>query len=156
MRAAPLPRALSVNTANAKGQQRALVHASLAAATVGRKGRHLTGTFCLTGDTMEGIIQCLVFLKAFSDYIFGHRGLSTLNGEEYEKLLRYSSSRNMNNSDVPSKRSGMQHPDMRTIMTFDDDILQIRLRRDYTLSLSLFLSIFSLNHEINLTLMNAN
>ncbi|XP_050298842.1 neurobeachin isoform X6 [Anthonomus grandis grandis] len=44
--------------------QRALVHASLA--TVGRRGRHLTGTFCLTGDTMEGIIQCLVFLKAFS------------------------------------------------------------------------------------------
>ncbi|XP_059223973.1 neurobeachin isoform X6 [Stomoxys calcitrans] len=66
MRAAPLPRALSVNTATTKGQQRALVHASLAAATVGRKGRHLTGTFCLTGDTMEGIIQCLVFLKAFS------------------------------------------------------------------------------------------
>nr|XP_031838844.1 neurobeachin isoform X13 [Nomia melanderi] len=33
---------------------------------IGRKGRHLTGTFCLTGDTMEGIIQCLVFLKAFS------------------------------------------------------------------------------------------
>lgn len=66
MRAAPLPRALSVNSGNTKGQQRALVHASLAAATVGRKGRHLTGTFCLTGDTMEGIIQCLVFLKAFS------------------------------------------------------------------------------------------
>ncbi|XP_076273573.1 A kinase anchor protein rugose isoform X3 [Rhynchophorus ferrugineus] len=44
--------------------RRALVHASLA--TVGRRGRHLTGTFCLTGDTMEGIIQCLVFLKAFS------------------------------------------------------------------------------------------
>lgn len=46
----------------------ALVHASLAAApTLGdKKGRHLTGTFCLTGDTMEGIIQCLVFLKAFS------------------------------------------------------------------------------------------
>ncbi|KAM7346344.1 A kinase anchor protein rugose isoform 13-T20 [Cochliomyia hominivorax] len=66
MRAAPLPRALNVNSANTKGQQRALVHASLAAATVGRKGRHLTGTFCLTGDTMEGIIQCLVFLKAFS------------------------------------------------------------------------------------------
>ncbi|XP_055840738.1 neurobeachin isoform X11 [Episyrphus balteatus] len=62
MRAAPLPRALP----GTKGQQRALVHASLAAATVGRKGRHLTGTFCLTGDTMEGIIQCLVFLKAFS------------------------------------------------------------------------------------------
>lgn len=45
--------------------RRALVHASLATA-VGRKGRHLSGTFCLTGDTMEGIIQCLVFLKAFS------------------------------------------------------------------------------------------
>lgn len=44
--------------------RRALVHASLA--TVGRRGRHLAGTFCLTGDTMEGIIQCLVFLKAFS------------------------------------------------------------------------------------------
>lgn len=37
---------------------------------IGRKGRHLTGTFCLTGDTMEGIIQCLVFLKAFSVRIF--------------------------------------------------------------------------------------
>lgn len=47
--------------------RRALVHASLATtATIGRRGRHLTGTFCLTGDTMEGIIQCLVFLKAFS------------------------------------------------------------------------------------------
>ncbi|XP_018560828.1 uncharacterized protein LOC108903213, partial [Anoplophora glabripennis] len=47
--------------------RRALVHASLATtAAVGRRGRHLTGTFCLTGDTMEGIIQCLVFLKAFS------------------------------------------------------------------------------------------
>ncbi|CAH2055984.1 unnamed protein product, partial [Iphiclides podalirius] len=46
----------------------ALVHASLAAAPLApdKKGRHLTGTFCLTGDTMEGIIQCLVFLKAFS------------------------------------------------------------------------------------------
>ncbi|XP_050056822.1 neurobeachin isoform X5 [Aphis gossypii] len=32
-----------------------------------RKGRrHLSATFCLAGDTMEGIIQCLVFLKAFS------------------------------------------------------------------------------------------
>lgn len=48
-----------------QGHRRALVHASLATA-VGRKGRHLSGTFCLTGDTMEGIIQCLVFLKAFS------------------------------------------------------------------------------------------
>lgn len=45
----------------------ALVHASLAAARpLDKRGRHLTGTFCLTGDTMEGIIQCLVFLKAFS------------------------------------------------------------------------------------------
>ncbi|XP_017102376.2 neurobeachin isoform X18 [Drosophila bipectinata] len=85
MRAAPLPRMLTTAAVSVGGaalqvggggaaagggaagaQQRALVHASLAAATVGRKGRHLTGTFCLTGDTMEGIIQCLVFLKAFS------------------------------------------------------------------------------------------
>ncbi|XP_072155979.1 neurobeachin isoform X4 [Bemisia tabaci] len=36
------------------------------ASIVARKGRHLTGTFCLTGDAMEAIIQCLVFLKAFS------------------------------------------------------------------------------------------
>jgi len=61
MRAAPLPPSLP----GSQGHRRALVHASLASA-VGRKGRHLTGTFCLTGDTMEGIIQCLVFLKAFS------------------------------------------------------------------------------------------
>ncbi|XP_055302305.1 neurobeachin isoform X8 [Sitodiplosis mosellana] len=63
IRANPLP----ANLPNGNGQnsRRALVHASLATA-VGRKGRHLTGTFCLTGDTMEGIIQCLVFLKAFS------------------------------------------------------------------------------------------
>lgn len=61
MRAAPLPPSLPLS----QGHRRALVHASLASA-VGRKGRHLTGTFCLTGDTMEGIIQCLVFLKAFS------------------------------------------------------------------------------------------
>ncbi|XP_076647044.1 uncharacterized protein LOC143355807 [Halictus rubicundus] len=45
--------------------QNAFVQANLCS-VVGRKGRHLTGTFCLTGDTMEGIIQCLVFLKAFS------------------------------------------------------------------------------------------
>ncbi|XP_044012945.1 neurobeachin isoform X7 [Aphidius gifuensis] len=45
--------------------QNACVQASLCS-VIGRKGRHLTGTFCLTGDTMEGIIQCLVFLKAFS------------------------------------------------------------------------------------------
>lgn len=61
MRAAPLPPSLPLS----QGHRRALVHASLASA-VGRKGRHMTGTFCLTGDTMEGIIQCLVFLKAFS------------------------------------------------------------------------------------------
>ncbi|XP_024224925.1 neurobeachin isoform X14 [Bombus impatiens] len=45
--------------------QNAFVQANLCS-VIGRKGRHLTGTFCLTGDTMEGIIQCLVFLKAFS------------------------------------------------------------------------------------------
>ncbi|XP_076231080.1 uncharacterized protein LOC143177155 [Calliopsis andreniformis] len=45
--------------------QNTLVQANLCS-VIGRKGRHLTGTFCLTGDTMEGIIQCLVFLKAFS------------------------------------------------------------------------------------------
>ena len=45
--------------------RRAMVQASLST-VFGRKGRHMSGTFCLTGDTMEGIIQCLVFLKAFS------------------------------------------------------------------------------------------
>lgn len=62
--AKPLPLALANGGSLPR---RALVHASLAtSAAVGRRGRHLTGTFCLTGDTMEGIIQCLVFLKAFS------------------------------------------------------------------------------------------
>ncbi|XP_044255551.1 neurobeachin isoform X9 [Tribolium madens] len=62
--AKPMPPALA---AGSSLPTRALVHASLAtSAAVGRRGRHLTGTFCLTGDTMEGIIQCLVFLKAFS------------------------------------------------------------------------------------------
>lgn len=61
MRVTPLQSSLS----SSQGARRALVHASLTSA-LGRKGRHLTGTFCLTGDTMEGIIQCLVFLKAFS------------------------------------------------------------------------------------------
>lgn len=71
MRTAPLPTSVVLANGAASGGpggnagRRALVHASLASA-VGRKGRHLTGTFCLTGDTMEGIIQCLVFLKAFS------------------------------------------------------------------------------------------
>ncbi|OXU24193.1 hypothetical protein TSAR_015136 [Trichomalopsis sarcophagae] len=51
----------------ASRSQNAFVQASLCS-VIGRKGRHLTGTFCLTGDTMEGIIQCLVFLKAFSLY----------------------------------------------------------------------------------------
>lgn len=63
IRATPLP--TNLPSVNGQNHRRALVHASLATA-VGRKGRHLTGTFCLTGDTMEGIIQCLVFLKAFS------------------------------------------------------------------------------------------
>ncbi|PZC80325.1 hypothetical protein B5X24_HaOG214842 [Helicoverpa armigera] len=66
MEGAPLPGVLgATRDARPRG---ALVHASLAAApAIGdKKGRHLTGTFCLTGDTMEGIIQCLVFLKAFS------------------------------------------------------------------------------------------
>lgn len=62
--AKPLPPVLAAGNSLPR---RALVHASLAtSAAVGRRGRHLTGTFCLTGDTMEGIIQCLVFLKAFS------------------------------------------------------------------------------------------
>lgn len=51
--------------AAATQSQNAFVQANLCS-VIGRKGRHLTGTFCLTGDTMEGIIQCLVFLKAFS------------------------------------------------------------------------------------------
>lgn len=66
MEGAPLPGVLgATRDVRPRG---ALVHASLAAApSLGdKKGRHLTGTFCLTGDTMEGIIQCLVFLKAFS------------------------------------------------------------------------------------------
>ncbi|KAK9498091.1 hypothetical protein O3M35_003973 [Rhynocoris fuscipes] len=32
----------------------------------GRKPKHLSGSFYLAGDTIEGIVQCLVFLKAFS------------------------------------------------------------------------------------------
>lgn len=66
MEGAPLPGVLgATRDVRPRG---ALVHASLAAAPAlgDKKGRHLTGTFCLTGDTMEGIIQCLVFLKAFS------------------------------------------------------------------------------------------
>ena len=59
----PKPTALGLVRAN--NSCRALVQASLQT-VFGRKGRHMTGTFCLTGDTMEGIIQCLVFLKAFS------------------------------------------------------------------------------------------
>ncbi|EFN83572.1 hypothetical protein EAI_05321 [Harpegnathos saltator] len=52
--------------ATATRSQNAFVQANLCS-VIGRKGRHLTGTFCLNGDTMEGIIQCLVFLKAFSE-----------------------------------------------------------------------------------------
>ncbi|CAB3242178.1 unnamed protein product [Arctia plantaginis] len=80
MEGAPLPGVLgATRDARPRG---ALVHASLAAApAIGdKKGRHLTGTFCLTGDTMEGIIQCLVFLKAFS-----YKGLRE--GEELCQLL---------------------------------------------------------------------
>lgn len=85
IRATPLPINLpnagnggggSSGSGNGQSAQRALVHASLATA-VGRKGRHLTGTFCLTGDTMEGIIQCLVFLKAFSVSSSQHNFQST-------------------------------------------------------------------------------
>ena len=31
-----------------------------------RVGKQFKGTFCLKGDTLEAIVQCLVFLKAFS------------------------------------------------------------------------------------------
>lgn len=46
-------------------QRRALVQASLST-VFDKQRRHLSGTLCLTGDTMEGIVQLLVFLKAFS------------------------------------------------------------------------------------------
>ena len=46
--------------ASAGGQ--VMVSASLASA-IGKKP--VSGSFCLAGGTMEGIIQCLVFLKAF-------------------------------------------------------------------------------------------
>ncbi|KAJ4432406.1 hypothetical protein ANN_21025 [Periplaneta americana] len=66
-------RTRSRSRAGGSGPSTALVPAGrgpsasvVTASAIGRKGRHLTGTFCLTGDTMEGIIQCLVFLKAFS------------------------------------------------------------------------------------------
>lgn len=65
-----LPSSLTATANTRPPKNGALVSASLTSAisssAIGRKGRHLTGTFCLTGDTMEGIIQCLVFLKAFS------------------------------------------------------------------------------------------
>lgn len=54
-----------VTSSESANNRRAMVQASLST-VLGRKGRHTSGTFCLTGDTMEGIIQCLVFLKAFS------------------------------------------------------------------------------------------
>ena len=59
------PSATNSLTTTAQINRRAMVQASLST-VFGRKGRHLTGSFLLTGDTMEGIIQCLVFLKAFS------------------------------------------------------------------------------------------
>jgi hypothetical protein len=49
--------------------RRAIVQASLST-VFDKNGRHLSGTLCLTGDTMEGIIQLLVFLKAFSVSLF--------------------------------------------------------------------------------------
>jgi hypothetical protein len=61
--------------------RRAIVQASLST-VFDRKGRHLSGTFCLTGDTMEGIIQCLVFLKAFSVSFFSYSSLFCYNIEE--------------------------------------------------------------------------
>jgi hypothetical protein len=60
----------SNNRPRGPGSSSALVPSIVTASAIGRRGRHLTGTFCLTGDTMEGIIQCLVFLKAFSVRIF--------------------------------------------------------------------------------------
>lgn len=49
--------------------RRAIVQASLST-VFDKNGRHLSGTLCLTGDTMEGIIQLLVFIKAFSVSFF--------------------------------------------------------------------------------------
>lgn len=45
--------------------RRAIVQASLST-VFDKQKRHLSGTLCLAGDTMEGIVQLLVFLKAFS------------------------------------------------------------------------------------------
>lgn len=64
-----LPSSMTGATCARPSRNGALVSANITPAissVIGRKGRHLSGTFCLTGDTMEGIIQCLVFLKAFS------------------------------------------------------------------------------------------
>lgn len=52
------PAGLSAHAASSQ----VLVSASLATA-IGKKP--VSGSFCLAGGTMEGIIQCLVFLKAF-------------------------------------------------------------------------------------------
>ncbi|CAK1542790.1 unnamed protein product [Leptosia nina] len=86
MEGTPLPGVLPTRDARPRG---ALVHASLAAAPhLGdKKGRHLTGTFCLTGDTMEGIIQCLVFLKAFSHSSIGTRKFSEECRPVYDPLI---------------------------------------------------------------------
>lgn len=45
--------------------KRAITQASLST-VFDKHTRFLSGSLCLTGDTMEGIIQLLVFLKAFS------------------------------------------------------------------------------------------
>lgn len=49
--------------------RRAIVQASLST-VLNKQKRHLSGTLCLAGDTMEGIVQLLVFLKAFSVSFF--------------------------------------------------------------------------------------
>lgn len=49
--------------------RRAIVQASLST-VFDKQKRHLSGTLCLAGDTMDGIVQLLVFLKAFSVSFF--------------------------------------------------------------------------------------
>lgn len=54
-----------VSTTLLSNQRRAIVQASLST-VLDKQKKHLSGTLCLAGDTMEGIVQLLVFLKAFS------------------------------------------------------------------------------------------
>lgn len=47
-----------------------------------KRSRYLSGNFSVSGDTMEGIVQCLVFLKAFSvKYFYSHHFLLVLTNE---------------------------------------------------------------------------